>query len=480
MRCLALAQAWRTVGGEVVFAMAESTPAVDTRLLSEGMEIVRLQPSPNSVQDARDVAALARDRQAEWVVVDGYRFDSEYQRNLKNAGLRLLFVDDLGQCEHYSADLVLDQNVHASEQMYANRESYTRLLLGPQYVMLRSEFQAWREWRREIPATGRKLLVSMGGSDPDNLTLRLIEAFRRISIPDFEITVVAGGSNPQLAELQPAMAGLKMPIHFVGNANNMPELMAQADIAIVCAGGTLWELLYMGCATVSYFRTPAQQQIVTELDAMGVIRSVGAVEDFDQDNLARALVEMTGCQDCREKMSRLGRKLVDGKGISRVLDYILPEGMHCPRLSMIPVQPGERQDFLEMAELHFRELNPTFAPAADWKNSYFENILGNPKYSLRWIVSDGQRAGFILFGLEEHRFLPRQTGVICELYVIPELRRQGIARACAKQVIDELWKASPSKIQLEVVEGNPAASKLWRSLGFQKVTERFVLTENTG
>jgi ribosomal protein S18 acetylase RimI-like enzyme len=129
--------------------------------------------------------------------------------------------------------------------------------------------------------------------------------------------------------------------------------------------------------------------------------------------------------------------------------------------------------------LHFRELNPMFTPADDWKNTYFESILGNPKYSLRWIVSDGQRAGFVLFGLEDHRFLPRQTGVICELYIIPERRREGLARACAEQIIDELWKLSPSKIQLEVVEGNIAAAELWRSLGFRKATERFVLTEGS-
>jgi UDP-2,4-diacetamido-2,4,6-trideoxy-beta-L-altropyranose hydrolase len=327
MRCLALGQAWQDAGGNVVFAMAESTPAVNARLRSEGMEIVQLRASANGVQDARDVAALACDRHAVWVVVDGYRFDSEYQHNLKNAGLQLLFVDDLGQCEHYFADLVLDQNVHASDKMYANRESYTRLLLGPRYAMLRREFHARREWRREIPAIGRKVLVSMGGSDPDNLTLRLIEAFPRISVPHPEITVVAGGSNPQLADLQRAVAGLSVPIHLVGNASDMPELMAQSDIAIICAGGTLWELLYMGCATLSYFRTPTQGQIVAELDAMGAARSMGPLGHFDHNSLARAVEEMIACQDCRAKMAQLGKELVDGEGIGRVLDSVLPGGL---------------------------------------------------------------------------------------------------------------------------------------------------------
>ena len=236
MRCLALAQAWQDAGGNVAFAMAESTPAIDARLRSEGMEIVHLDVSPNSLQDAQALAALALDRQAAWVIVDGYRFDSEYQRNLKNAGLKVLFVDDMGQCENYFADLVLDQNVHASDKMYQRRESYTRLLLGSGYAMLRREFQAMRECRREIPAVGRTLLITMGGSDPDNFTLRLIKALAKISLPDIEITVVAGGSNPQLSDLRRAMSGLKMPIHLIDNANNMPELMAQSDIAIICAG----------------------------------------------------------------------------------------------------------------------------------------------------------------------------------------------------------------------------------------------------
>src|SRR6266480_456095 len=42
MRCLALAQAWKDKGGEAVFVMAESTPAVEKRLKAEGMDIERI------------------------------------------------------------------------------------------------------------------------------------------------------------------------------------------------------------------------------------------------------------------------------------------------------------------------------------------------------------------------------------------------------------------------------------------------------
>ncbi len=140
-----------------------------------------------------------------------------------------------------------------------------------------------------------------------------------------------------------------------------------------------------------------------------------------------------------------------------------------------PVKEADRASFLALAEEHFRELNPAFVPQEDWKGSYFETILANPEFFLCWIVAQGKRAGFILYGLERHRFLPRTTGAIYELYVDPAHRRKGVARLAAQIAIRELQTRRPSKIQLEVVEGNRAASALWISLGFEKVTARYVL-----
>jgi UDP-2,4-diacetamido-2,4,6-trideoxy-beta-L-altropyranose hydrolase len=480
MRCVALAQAWQDDGGAAVFAMAQSTPAINEYLRSEQVEVVPLKSPSGSAQNAEQVMQLARDRAVEWVVVDGYQFTSEYQRTLKAAGLKVLFVDDTGQCEHYYADLVLNQNAHANEKMYGSRETDTQLLLGPRYAMLRREFKSWRRWKREVPAAATKLLVTIGGSDPDGLTLRLVQALPKISSAGMEVMIVVGGSNPCMTELQREVAGMGPHIQLVSNAGNMPELMAQSDIAVICGGGTAWELLYMGCAILSYARDDVQEQILKELSAIGAARSLGAVDAFQETTFARAIEELIFLKDRRVAMAGLGRKLVDGKGTGRVLTCLAQETPKIrPALSMAPVTSKDRDSFLKMAEQHFRELNRDFTPDQDWQDYYFDNIQKDCKYSLQWIVADGQRAGFILFGSEMHRFLPRKTGVILELFVVPEQRRRGIARVIAEQAICEMQKSCPSKIQLEVVEGNAAAVKLWKSMGFRKVTDRFVLAERT-
>lgn len=323
MRCLALAQAWQDAGGKGVFAMVKPSPSVRERLLSEGMEVVSLEVQPGSSKDARGVAELASQRAAGWVVADGYHFDADYQRVLKTSGLQVLFVDDNAQAGHYAADLVLNQNAHADEGLYPDREPYTRLLLGTDYVLLRREFEPWREWKREIPDCGHKILVTMGGSDPDNITLRVVEALTHSRIRGLEIMVVVGGSNPYVKSLERRVLESAPSVRWHRNTDNMPELMAWADMALIAAGGTLWELLFMACPVLSYARNPVQGGIISDLAGQGAVQDLGQAQNFDPVSLDAAIAELAGSAERRRQMSAMGRERVDGRGAGRLCELLI-------------------------------------------------------------------------------------------------------------------------------------------------------------
>ena len=125
------------------FVIGMKTLALIDRLVSEGIDVINIFEKPGSMDDAKHTAYIAADSGSEWVVVDGYYFGSDYQKKIKEYGLHLLFIDDNGHADHYYADLVLNQNLHATEKLYRNREPNTKLLLGPKYVLLRQEL-AWR------------------------------------------------------------------------------------------------------------------------------------------------------------------------------------------------------------------------------------------------------------------------------------------------------------------------------------------------
>ncbi|NEO80442.1 hypothetical protein [Moorena sp. SIO4G3] len=83
----------------------------ETRLQAEGIQVGHLCVPSGTAEDAEQTIAQAKALGATWVVVDGYHFGADYQRVIKKAGLRLLFIDDYGHAAHYWADLVLNSDL---------------------------------------------------------------------------------------------------------------------------------------------------------------------------------------------------------------------------------------------------------------------------------------------------------------------------------------------------------------------------------
>ena len=317
MRSLALAQGWQRAGGQAIFAQAESTPSLDRRLCSEGIDLVRLETVPGSSEDAAQTLAQARTHEASWIIADGYCFRAAWQKQIKDAGFRLLLVDDYGHAEHYYADLVLNQNLHAQAGLYAQRQPHTRLLLGTGYAQLRREFLEWRTWRREIPPVACKVLVTLGGADPDNVTGKVIQALA--CLRDVEAVVIVGGSNPNLTSLQSAIRNSQSAIRLVVDIANMPELMTWADVGVSAGGFTSWELAFMGLPSIVIVIAANQTVVAAALDREGVTVNLGEHAQVSVEQIAAALQSVLADSGRRARMSRRGRVLVDGLGVDKVI-----------------------------------------------------------------------------------------------------------------------------------------------------------------
>ena len=322
MRCLALAQACIDAGGKAIFAMATQAPELEIRLKSEGIEIVYLSVHRGSTEDAKKTATLARQFDVSWVVVDGYNFGAEYQKVIKNFGLDFLFIDDYGHADYYYADIVLNQNIYAHEELYSNKESYTQLLLGTSYTLLRREFWQWQGWKRKIPSVANKILVTLGGADSDNVTLKVIQGLQLIEIENLEVIVVVGGSNPHYELLQTAIEQSSFVIHLKTNVTNMPELMAWADVAIAAGGSTSWELAFMGLPSLVLILADNQRETAQKLGEMEVAINLGWHENVSFKKISVEAIGLLELSEVRSKMTKLAKKLVDGQGSHKVLLHV--------------------------------------------------------------------------------------------------------------------------------------------------------------
>lgn len=317
MRGLALAQAWQDAGGRAVFATAELPTALRDRLISEGCGVESVGP------DAAGMVAVTERIGARWAVLDGYHFGSDLQQALRDAGRRVLAIDDFGHAARYPADLVLNQNLGADESLYSDRRAETRLLLGPRFALLRREFGDAAKWERTIPEIGRKVLVTLGGADPDNVTLNVIEALGRVQVESLEAVVIVGGSNPHRTSLEAAAGQSPAQIDLQVNVTDMPALMRWADVAVTAGGTTSWERAVFGLPGLTLVLADNQVGIATACATEGLGWNLGWHVDVTAAKLAERLGQMMCDPVARKTMMVVGRRAVDGKGAARVVDELL-------------------------------------------------------------------------------------------------------------------------------------------------------------
>lgn len=316
MRCLAIAQAWVRSGGTSTFVIRAGLAGIEQRILAAGCSL-ELLPESQTTSPEMFVQEVLRGRPS-LAILDGYIFSAEEQQTVTDAGVQVLAVDDYCHASSYPVRWVLNQNPYATAEMYPLKNPDTQLLLGTAYAVLRNDFFSWLGWTRFNPSRARKILITMGGTDPANASSKILRGLSLLNMDGIEITLVVGSGNPHFQLLRSELARSRLPVTLAQDVQNMPALMAWADMAIAAAGITSYELCYMGLPSVLLVVAENQRRIAERLSDLQMAVNAGSLEKFDLESFARCVQALIDSQTHRQEMSERARKLIDGQGSERV------------------------------------------------------------------------------------------------------------------------------------------------------------------
>ena len=433
MRCLALAQAWQIHGGSVVFAMHSVAPKINARLKGEHANVHIIRAKPNSRDDSTELIDLAHQYQTAWIVVDGYMFDHLYQQAIKDAGYRLLWIDDYGHANHYCADIILNQIPGGDETQYRHRSSSSELMIGTRYALLRREFVERACEDRTFSGDGSRLLVALGGSDPDNMTLKILQSLHLPEHASLEIVVLVGAANPHLSELESWVQQSSLKIHLKHHVSDMPTWIAWADIAIAAAGNTSWEMAFMGLPLITMILADNQRAPAEALHHAGSAINLGWHEAITADTVRRSLNHLLTSPATLEQMSKSGRLLIDGLGPNRVFQRMIQKLLNlrlcqqedCQRLWQWANDPVTRA----------ASFNPS---AIDWQEhvQWFEKMLASKRHRLYIITCQDRPIGQVRFDLDDPR-------AVISVGLAPTEQGKGLGSHAIGMATRKLFSQSP-------------------------------------
>ncbi len=316
-RCRALGEALVEQGWRVAFALRAPTLDIVPDLSAFVGELMALQdPVESEGAELRSLLPFGCDL----LVVDHYGRDRAFERLCRGLARRVMALDDRPSRQH-DCDMLLDPTPGRAPSAYRPLvPAQCELLLGADYALLRRQFAQARPEalaRRESGTIPRRLLVSIGTTDPTNLTTTVLEGVAASGLT-LAVDVVLGGAAPHLKTVRETIRERSVDARLHLDVTDMAGLMSAADLAIGAAGSSSFERCCLGLPSLIVISADNQREIADALIAAEAVHSLGDGEALAAEAIAAALHDFVADDHARQRLSRNAAALCDGLGASRV------------------------------------------------------------------------------------------------------------------------------------------------------------------
>lgn len=489
MRCIALGRELKRRDWTVRFLSRDLPGNCNHAILNAGFQFGLLpageRVSPlNEEQDAADCLRIIEENN--WdpsvALVDHYGLGESWQNILRPRAKCLAVIEDRPGTKH-SCDILIDQNFSAKQADYAGLPATCRLLLGPQFALLRDEFLEARRARMRIRDRINRVLISFGGTDPTAETIKAVQGAHGYFNGRSEIRVVAPSGLFGIEAVERFSAD-KPDIKILRESVSMSDEMCAADLAIGAGGITTWERLTLGLPSIVTTVAPNQERAIKALDRAGYVHWMGGSSDTTQEAYADVLGRIT--QIDLSNMSRSGAELVDARGTSRVADALtqlasgsLPVGGLEPEVVFRDANLDDCITYFLWAndpDVRRNSFNGGTIPLEDHLD-WFESRLRSSDTVMRLAEVDGVPVGQIR--LERQAF-----GFLVNFSVAASARGKGLGTKLLTDAVNQVrprGAAGGTIIRGLVKPDNEKSKKAFQRAGFVYAgeTEGYVIYDRT-
>jgi UDP-2,4-diacetamido-2,4,6-trideoxy-beta-L-altropyranose hydrolase len=230
-----------------------------------------------------------------WVIVDHYGLGEKWERIIREAGHRVLVLDDFRNRKHFADILVSDSNVPFDPALNGFLGG-AHQLVGAQYALVDSEF-AFSEETSSSVENKKRLLISYGGSDPTDETSKALEAVRLLRHDEQcrewlgGVDLVIGHVNTRTDDVIRFAKGIEDVIVHIAPRSLAP-LMRKADLFLTAGGNSMVEGLTMRKPCLVTLTSGNQSLMVAQLLEQRVILSLGDHAMVSPIDVAKAVTKI--------------------------------------------------------------------------------------------------------------------------------------------------------------------------------------------
>lgn len=315
-RCLQLAAALRDGAGlGVVFATMGETDAM-AQVRAAGFRVIE---KPAAAGERDWIAAVLHETGAAALILDIRTDLSEAEvRSLRDTAGLIVALDD-GSPRRLAAHLAVYPPVPQTRALaWPNGE--TDLCIGWGWAVMGGAV-----WRGARPLeSGRatlRVMVAMGGSDPQGLTQRAVKA---VAAAGRRVTpvVAIGPAVPFPEGVADACQAAAPDAEILFAPPSLMEVAATCDLAVIAYGVTAFECAHVGTPAIYLGLTADHAASAQGFDDAGIGINLGVASALNERKIADAVLGLAADGERRRAMAAAGRLAIDGRGAERLAQEI--------------------------------------------------------------------------------------------------------------------------------------------------------------
>ena len=307
-RCMALADSLK---GCKMFFWVKENPAVEAILKQNN--VTYLSQNINVQSEMDFLLAEAKNKRIDAIIMDLLVYPDGYLEQLKQIGVKLITFHEFEKRLNYS-DIAINYNTFNGFDECNNITS-TNTCYGPSYIIIRDGIRKVNPI--EISKKVKTILISMGGSDPGGITLKVANALKDLS-RKVRIVIHAGPAFKFQTELSSVFGKDGDAITIKENVPELAMLMIDSDVAVASGGNTMYELCYLGIPSIIISQNMHQYEFADELDKKGAVKSLGLSKNIGKNKIRSIVEEVCKSSEERTMMAENAKKIIDGKGVDRI------------------------------------------------------------------------------------------------------------------------------------------------------------------
>lgn len=302
-----LSLAYKCIDHEVQFAVSARSKLGQSKIAASNFKYM-IYESEAAIYN------FIKEENIDIVINDFLNTTDSYIKKLKELKVRVVNFEDLGTGIKY-ADIVIND-------LYSKSNNLANCYWGNEYFCARDEFLLAEpsKFNEEV----KEVLVMFGGTDPANLTKKVLDAVRILNDSTIHYTFILGFGYKEKQKIINEVEKLKLNISVICDVQHMTEYMQKADLAISSQGRTMHELAIMQVPTI-LLAQHEREAMHTFGELKNGFINLGIGNQINATTIERTMKWLITSPQIRQQMKMQMQKLNLKQGIEKVMKLIFKE-----------------------------------------------------------------------------------------------------------------------------------------------------------